>query len=98
MCAGFRKVCKNPNYTNYICLHLYKLLRITKLQNLNKFLKNLKIPEINCKTHFTTANADATSSLDKESRDQLVLARPEMEGMDPTDATKWPDWRCQDTP
>lgn len=58
----------------------------TKLQNLNKFLKDLKIPEIDCKTHFTTANADATSRLDKESGDQLVLARPEMEGRTPTEA------------
>ena len=59
----------------------------TKLQNLNRFLKDLKIPEINCKTHLTTANADATSRLDKATGDQLVLARPEMDGADPTDAT-----------
>ena len=59
----------------------------TKLQNLNKFLKNLNIPDLNCNTHFTTANADTTSRLDKESGDQLVLARPEMDGADPTDAT-----------
>ena len=59
----------------------------TKLQNLNKFLRSFAIYELNCKTHFTTANADTTSRLDKEMGDQLVLARPEMDGTDPTDAT-----------
>ena len=59
----------------------------TKLQNLNKFLKTLAIHDLNCSTHFTTANADTTSRLDKELGDQLVLARPEMDGADPTDST-----------
>ena len=59
----------------------------TKLQNLNKFLKTLAIHGLNCSTHFTTANADTTSRLDKELGDQLVLARPEMDGSDPTDST-----------
>ena len=50
-----------------------------KLQNLNNILSQLSFPDLDCKTHFTTANADATSRLDKETGDQIVLARPELE-------------------
>lgn len=50
-----------------------------KLQNLNKVLSQLSFRDLDCKTHFTTANADATSRLDKETGDQIVLARPELE-------------------
>lgn len=37
------KVCKNPNYANYVCLHLYKILRMNKIQEYINVVQELHI-------------------------------------------------------
>lgn len=52
--------------------------RLRNLHNLNTFLKNFTIPELNCGFHYVTSQTDATTTLDKLSGDQVLLARPEL--------------------
>lgn len=52
--------------------------RLRNLRNLNSFLRNFSIPGLKCGFRFVTAQADATSTLDKLSGDQVLLARPEL--------------------
>lgn len=49
-----------------------------KLKKLNDLLAQITPPD-ETKMHFTTANADTTSRLDKQTGDQLVVARPELD-------------------
>lgn len=52
--------------------------RLQNLQNLNTYLKNFRMPVLDCGFLYVTSQADATTALDKLSGDQVLLARPEL--------------------
>lgn len=52
--------------------------RLQNLRNLNTYLKNFRMPGLDCGFLYVTSQADATTALDKLSGDQVLLARPEL--------------------
>ena len=52
--------------------------RLANLKRLDAYLKTFRLAGENCGYLYVTAQADATSRLDKAAGDQVVLARPEL--------------------
>lgn len=52
--------------------------RLETLHKVNRFLRNLDIPDIGCEFHYVTSQADATTTLDKLRGIQVLKARPEL--------------------
>lgn len=51
--------------------------RLRNLHNLNTFLQSFTVADLDCGFHYVTDQGDATTTLDKLSGDQVLLARPE---------------------
>lgn len=52
--------------------------RLRNLRNLDRYLQHFHIDDLGCGFRYVTAQADATTTLDKLAGDQVLLARPEM--------------------
>lgn len=52
--------------------------RLKNLRKLNTFLQNFAVAALDCGFHYVTDQGDATTTLDKLSGDQVLLARPEL--------------------
>lgn len=52
--------------------------RLRNLRKLNTFLRNVTVTGLDCGFHYVTDQGDATTTLDKLSGDQVLLARPEL--------------------
>lgn len=62
--------------------------RLKNLRKLNTFLRNFTVAGLNCGFHYVTDQGDATTTLDKLSGDQVLLARPELRQYGDSDGYK----------
>ena len=62
--------------------------RLKNLRKLNTFLRNFTVAGLDCGFHYVTDQGDATTTLDKLSGDQVLLARPELHQYGDSDGYK----------